>query len=395
MNGRCLRSGKWKKEIWMMDILRQYGMDYKEGIAERGNLGRLKKCMARASEGEKLTIGFIGGSITQGSLASSAQTCYAYRVFQWWEKTFPGAEFTYVNAGVGGTTSQFGVARVEDDLLRHSPDFVAVEFSVNDEDEEHFAETYEGLIRRIYGSDSRPAVILVHNVRYDNGVNAEGQHRKVGKAYGLPCIAMKPVIYRKVEEGRLPARDITPDDLHPNDQGHALVAAVICGFLDEVFREKDREEEREEWGEELPAPITPNAYENSVRYRNDTYEAECLGFEKEMKNGTENEERNFQKGWTASNINDKIVFRIKGTGIAVQYRKSVRKPAPAACVIVDGKEADARILDGNFDEDWGDCLYIDTVAERLENKIHTVEITIVESKGVAVPFYLVSVIGSQ
>lgn len=378
-----------------MNILEQYGMDYREGIVERGNLRRLKKCMVRASEGEKLTIGFIGGSITQGSLSSSPQTCYAYRVFQWWEKAFPGTGFTYVNAGVGGTTSQFGVARVQDDLLRHSPDFVVVEFSVNDEAEAHFAETYEGLIRRIYGSGSRTAVLLVHNVRYDNGVNAEEQHRAVGKAYGLPSISMKPVIYRKVEEGELPAREITPDDLHPNDKGHALAAAVICGFLEEVYKEKEAEDEGEDRGGELPVPVTPNAYENSVRYQNDTYEAECLGFEKEVKNGTENDERNFRKGWTASNINDKIVFKIKGTGIAVQYRKSVRKPAPVARVMVDGREGDARILDGNFDEDWGDCLYIDTVAERLENKIHTVEITIVESKEVAVPFYLVSVIGSQ
>jgi lysophospholipase L1-like esterase len=42
------------------------------------------------------------------------------------------AKFDYINAGIGGTTSQFGVTRVENYLLCYHPDFVIVEFSVND-----------------------------------------------------------------------------------------------------------------------------------------------------------------------------------------------------------------------------------------------------------------------
>ena len=34
------------------------------------NLSRLKNCMVRAEKGEELKIGFFGGSITQGSLAT-------------------------------------------------------------------------------------------------------------------------------------------------------------------------------------------------------------------------------------------------------------------------------------------------------------------------------------
>ena len=101
-----------------------YEIEYERGIANRGNQARLKKVMDRAIRGEKLTIGFLGGSITQGSLSSKPTLCYAYRVFDWWKQTFPQAEFTYVNAGIGGTTSHFGVARVQSDLLAYEPDFV-------------------------------------------------------------------------------------------------------------------------------------------------------------------------------------------------------------------------------------------------------------------------------
>ena len=53
------------------------------------------------------------------------------------------------------------------------------------------------------------------------------------------------------------------------------------------------------------------------------------------------------------------------------------------------------LLDGNFRETWGDCLYLDTVAEGLEPGTHTVKVEIAEAhEDDAVPFYLVSVIGS-
>ena len=132
--------------------------------------------MARAEAGETLNIGFLGGSITQGCLASAPELCYAYRVFQWWEKTFPQAKFHYINAGIGGTTSHFGTARAESDLLSHKPDFVIIEFSVNDESTEFFRETYEGLVRRVWQDKNEPAVMLVHNVYYNNGGNAQIMH---------------------------------------------------------------------------------------------------------------------------------------------------------------------------------------------------------------------------
>jgi len=65
------------------------------------NLARLKNCMRRAGRGERLTLGFFGGSITQDCSASVHENCYAYRVFRWWQDTFPAAQFHYdVNAGV-------------------------------------------------------------------------------------------------------------------------------------------------------------------------------------------------------------------------------------------------------------------------------------------------------
>ena len=71
-------------------------IEYERGISNPGNLCRMKKLMQRAEAGEALTIGFLGGSITQGCLATEHELCYAYRVFQWLEKTFPQAEISRI-----------------------------------------------------------------------------------------------------------------------------------------------------------------------------------------------------------------------------------------------------------------------------------------------------------
>lgn len=372
-----------------------YVIDYEKGITNTGNLKRLKALMRRAQAGENLVIGFIGGSITQGSLSSSPKLCYAYRVFSWWEKTFPKADFTYVNAGIGGTTSQFGAARVEDDLLKYKPDFVLTEFSVNDESDAHFMETYEGLVRRIYKSETSPAMLIAHNVRYDNGANAQLVHAKIGRRYELPCISMQSSIYPELLAGKIENRDITPDDLHPNDKGHELVASVICFFLNRVLAEIDEPDSPsfDDTGD-FPAPETVDTYEHSFRYDNRNCIPALNGFVKDTT--AQKDIRDcFKNGWYAIKKGDSISFELEGQGVSVQYRRSVLKPAPKARVTIDGDYEHSVDLDANFDEDWGDKLELQTITEHTAYGRHRVEIEIIESKDCVVPFYIASIIEAR
>ena len=223
-------------------------INFEKGMVNRGNWQPMQRVMERAAKGERVTIGFLGGSITQGSLASKQENCYASRVFEWWKGHFPNAEF--INAGIGGTSSQFGVARVEEDLLRYQPDVIFVEFSVNDDNTPFFQETYEGLVRRILQNGA--AVMLIHNVRYDNMVSAQDIHLEIGRHYNLPCVSMKSTIYPLVASGQISNRQITPDDLHPNDLGHQMVASVITHVLEQIRTA----EQMDEKPAALPAPLT-------------------------------------------------------------------------------------------------------------------------------------------
>lgn len=78
-------------------------------------------------------------------------------------KPFPNGKFHYVNGGIGGTTSHYGVSRAVTDVLMYQPDFVVVDFSVNDEPDKFFQETYEGVIRKLLQWKSEPAVVILNN----------------------------------------------------------------------------------------------------------------------------------------------------------------------------------------------------------------------------------------
>ena len=300
-------------------------------------------------------------------------------------------------------TSHYGGARAWKDVLCYRPDIVTVDFAVNDDANEFFEETYEGMLRRLLAAPSDPAVVVLNNVFYDTGKNAQDYHNRIADHYGIPHVSIKDTVYPDVESGKIVRADITPDNLHPNDKGHRLVADEICKLLDSVKAEVEEEtiageniegkSTKTEASVLLPAPLTENAYEHSRLIQIQDNEAILDGFlvDPIEKKGMLDI---FKNGWTAAHTNDKISFEIECSCLAVQYRKSVQQPVPKAKAVIDGDEAHAVILDGNFTEDWGDCLYLEPLLHHAEKKVHRIEITVTDAKDIVRPFYLVSLIVS-
>ena len=101
----------------------------------------------------------------------------------------------------------------------------------------------------------------------------------------------------------------------------------------------------------------------------------------------------WKNGWVGQKPGDKITFEVDASCIAVQYRKTIRRPALRAQLVLDGDTAHAAVLDGNFDEDWGDCLYLQPILHHGEQKTHTVEITILPTEDeTPTEFYLMALI---
>jgi len=361
-------------------------LTYQErAIVSTGNTERLQKLFERAEAGEELTIGFIGGSITMGSGASNANKCYAKLVYDWFTKTFPKAKFTFVNAGIGATTSQFACARLNDDLLNYEPDFVVVEFSVNDEAGEGFRDSYESLVKMILESKTAPAVVTLNMVQYNDGYSVQSMHNEVAKAYKLPIVSMRNSIYKEILLGNLTASDVSADNLHPNDRGHAYTAEIVTYYLEQVMKKT------ESAAYAMPEnSLTDLTWTKAVRYDNRNAEPVMNGFAADTatQNGITDV---FKNGYKARNAGDSITFTVTGADIFVQYKKSNTLGAPKAVAIIDGDEANAVELDGNFENGWGNWLYLGQIYESDETAEHTVEIRITEA-GTKQDLYLVSVI---
>ena len=293
------------------------------------------------------------------------------------------------------------------DLLMYQPDLAVIDFSVNDGADDFFQETYEGILRRILEWKSKPAVLVLNHVFYDTGKNAQQYHNAAADWYHVPHVSMRDTLYRKVEAGEYAMEELTGDALHPNDRGHELVAEEIIAFFRKVWEETQareggvqkaaqkaglQEADAQKEDSPLPPPMTENAYEFASRLTIREISPELAGFRADTEEKTGHLDL-FKNGWIGKRPGDKIRFQVTASCIALQYRKSVSKPALRAKLVLDGNHGEARILDGNFEEDWGDCLYLEPILHHGDHGKHSIELEILDDGAeTAVPFYLVSLI---
>jgi hypothetical protein len=194
-----------------------------------GDLARLSNVLAKARRGEPITLGVIGGSITVGAFATTAQNSYSGRLLAWWRERFPRCDVRMVNAGLGGTGSMYGALRAGKDLLSSLPDLVVVEFAVNDNWTD--GEAFEGLVRQILAQPNSPAVLLLF-MMWEKGGNDQAMQAKVGAHYRLPMVSFRDALWPEMEAGRLKWPEYIVDNVHPTDAGHAAAARFITTMCD-------------------------------------------------------------------------------------------------------------------------------------------------------------------
>ncbi len=250
-----------------------------KALVNKGNQARLAKVMNRAKNGEDITFGVIGGSVTEGAYASDyAKTSYAGLTNTWLKKTFPNSDVTFVNAGIGGSSSLYGVHRVEEDLLSKDPDLVIIEYGVNDNTSDEQLECYASLIRRVLAHKSQPAVILLY-VMNEGGTNSQSVQVPIGKHYDLPMISYRDAVWPEVSTknnlyGQYEWSDIAADWVHPTNKGHAIIAELLISYLSKTY---DNLSSISTSVPSLPAPPLPYSYENAIWLNNTNATVKSLG----------------------------------------------------------------------------------------------------------------------
>lgn len=335
----------------------------RRAVVNPGNTARLADAMKRAQAGEKITIGTIGGSITQGTAASTTDERYANRALQWWAKTFPKAQLDFVNAGIGATDSYIGVHRVDADLLSKKPDVVIVEFSVNDTDAALNLQTYDSLVRKILQAENHPAVILLFTTQED-GTSLQDTHMQIGSSYNLPMISYKNAVLPEIEAGKFTWKDISPDNIHPNSVGHGIIGELLWSYFNSVYAKLDQINTSDLTF--TATPVTKDLYAKGQLLDSKTLTPKTMqGFEQaELSN-------QFPNDWTTKEGGE-LTFEVTGSNIGVLYYKTVDGKSGQYCVYVDDRLI--QVLDGDFTGGWGNYAQAQQVYTSDTPSTHTVTI---------------------
>lgn len=343
---------------------------YERAVVSEGNKARLAKAMKKAANGEDITVGVIGGSITQGSSANDHNNCYAELFHKYWVEKFPQSNVNFVNAGIGGTNSYLGVHRVDTQLLDSKPDAVIVEFSVNDTDKLMNKYSYDSLVRKILNCDSQPAVMLLFTTQED-GTSLWETHKEIGAAYDLPMLSYRAVVYPEVSAGTLDWKDISPDNIHPNDEGHKLIGQLVSRYLDSVYDDLDNIDDSSV-AFDTPAYTADYYKDAKMLGASDIAPREISGFEQ---GGNSVYPELFPDNFVTEG-EGYLKFETECKCLGFFYLKKVDGKGGKYDVYVDGERKGT--LDADFKGGWGNYGETQQILISKDSEKHTVEIKLAE-----------------
>ena len=335
-------------------------------LLSKGDSTRIARVMLRAKRGEPITVSVIGGSITAGAKASTDANRYGNRIAAWWRERFPKSKITFVNAGIGATGSSYGALRARRDLLCHNPDFVVVEYGVNDPNDQAAAETLEGLIRQILKLPNKPAAMLMFMMNNVGG-NAQEWHSKVGAYYNLPMASYRDALWPDMVAKKMEQKYVFADEVHPNDLGHEYVARFAENILSAVYSSLPQYL-RVPAIKPLPKPLFTDLYEyTGLLAAKDLLPSSNKGWALDPTGAY----------WAATDPGSVMEFDISGRLInLVTYR--LRGAMGRAKIQVDDKPAVT--LDAWFDGTWGGYTPTDIIGKDLTAGKHHVRIELLNEK---------------
>jgi lysophospholipase L1-like esterase len=208
----------------------------------------LPNLFAKLEAGKEVRIAYLGGSIT-------AQEGWRPKTLAWFQKSFPKARVSQINAAIGGTGSDLGVFRLKQDVLDHRPDLIFVEFAVNDggTPPRQIRQCMEGIVRQAWKTLPDCDICYVYTLvagmaptlQEGKFPRAASAMESVAAHYGIPSIHMGLEVARLAQQGRLvfqgklPKTDaekralgdkivFSPDNVHPfAETGHELYLQAI------------------------------------------------------------------------------------------------------------------------------------------------------------------------
>ena len=196
--------------------------------------------------GQTVTIAYLGGSIT------AASDGWREHSASWLQKQYPLASIKSIDAGIGGTGSDFGVFRLRKQVLELNPDLIFIEFAVNDGEmsPKLIHETMEGIVRQTWKYNSHIDICFVYTLaatmlpamqKRRMPVSSRAME-DIAQHYGIPSVNMGMEVAALSLNGKLifkgklneyPGKIVfSPDNVHPYaETGHRLYTEALSRSL--------------------------------------------------------------------------------------------------------------------------------------------------------------------
>ena len=297
----------------------------KDGVKRVGNTERIREKIAKAQAGEEVTIGYIGGSITQDGAATTHDNCFAKLSYEYFKNTFgKGNNVKYVNAGLAGTSSVVGNMRVDNDIFAKNCDIIFIEFAVNDMGDERFKKSYEALVNKCIDQPNNPAVICI-NLCTKDGDGNQAWMAPIAENYDLAIISGRDAVKNGIKAGTLNwDKDYGSNDtIHPGNGGHKLIADIIAYYYRQALKSENTSD----------SYVKP---ETSVNGRD--YATAKLVNINDLQNLNKGAWRDAREGLSFSKQgNDPLKFTVQGKGILLMFQSNQNSSLGTVVVNVNGQ----------------------------------------------------------
>lgn len=327
---------------------------YSDSIDNMGNTSRLVSAIEKAESGKKVTVAYLGGSITEGKNYTDPFSTYFKNTF--------GSNVNFINAGLSGTSSVVGLMRAQRDILDASPDIIFLEFSVNDHPEEIYKKGFESLVKKCLSQSNSPAVIAIIN-RAQGGYSMQEQMSAIGKNYDIPVISMDKALTNAFNNGTLSKSDYYSDEYHPHANGGKLIADCMAYYFRQALKTANRSGEYK-----LPSnDVYGSEYSTGSIVSIDELSGFNAGSFK-----ADNSNNRFAYGYTfqKNSNNTPMTFKTTGKGIFVVFKSNQNSSLGNLVVNVNGT---TKKISGNRSYAWGgadaDVAYIQNTSGELNVSI--------------------------
>lgn len=175
----------------------------------------------------EINVVFLGDSIY------APANGWVSQVGSWFENTYEknGVTVNWYNEGVGGTTTDYSLARVIRDVVDHNPDVVFFSHTCNDGNRDT-RRNMESVVRTLMSLDNPPYIVFTRTTN-SSFSQSNGYGNQVANFYGLPLIDDLEAFQAATTGTGVTITDLfNSDGVHPNDAGHKVIADNIIKCME-------------------------------------------------------------------------------------------------------------------------------------------------------------------